>query len=667
MFTKFFGRLFILAFLGGFSAWGQAWAPVQPSMDSLNMLIDSSADDTLRIQAAISKASVLILNNYPEAVKSAEWALELAQKQKYKDGMVDAYLILARLYYRSGEMKSMFGYLDSLDQWSLVDLSKSQMTEKYNLYGLAYYKLNRYTEALEAWELAWKYRPEEKTGQLLGNLGTIYLSGEAYLKAEELFLSAADFHQKIGRFDFLTMNYLMAAYCHPHGDSIGIHFLNLAEEAARKIDFTRVLPSIYLERVYHNSKRQNFRAAAHCLDSLRRYSSIRELEILPSIYPEGLNAYRYHLALYKDEKGIKVISGLPEGDVKPKHLFKMAREYFAAAAEQTSELRIRVYQYAMLAEMEVALGNYKSASNYYNKSLQLKDANSRNHAQFLLADIERKERARIESETKRLAEIELRENSTRLNKVRTAGAMFILLALGLWFRLNYTRRSKKRLQVEMDRSERLLLNILPEEIAQELKDSGKAEARGFDVVSILFTDFKDFTQTSETLTAKDLVKELSACFEAFDMIMDKYNIEKIKTIGDAYMAAGGLPVPSPDSVKNTVLAGLEMQAFMASRKEQSLALGKPYFEMRVGIHTGPVVAGIVGVKKFQYDVWGDTVNTASRIESSGEVGKVNISETTYRKIMDDPDFTFEGRGKVKAKGKGEMEMHFVSLAVGNKV
>lgn len=659
MFTKFFGRLFILALLGGPTLWAQSWAPVQHRMDSLNVLIESNAEDTLRIQAAISKASVLILNNYPEAVKSAEWALELAQKIKYKDGMVDAYLILARLYYRSGETKRMFGYLDSLDQWSPVDLSKSQITEKYNLYGLAYYKLNRYTEALDAWELAWKYRPEDKTGQLLGNLGTIYLSGEAYLKAKELFLSAAEFHQKIGRFEFLTMNYLMAAYCHPHGDSIGIHFLNLAEEAARKINFTRVLPGIYLERVYHNCKLQNFRTAAHCLDSLRRYSTMHELEILPSIYPEGLNAYRYHLARYKDEKGLKEIPGLPEGDVKPKHLYKMAREYFEVAAEQTSELRLKVLQFAMLAEMEVALGNYKSASKYYNKSLQLKDANSRSHAQFLLADIERKERARQESEAKRLAEVELRENSTRLNKVRTAGAIFIVLALGLWFRLNYVRKSKKQLQIEMDRSEQLLLNILPEEIAQELKDFGKAEARGFDVVSILFTDFKDFTQTSETLTAKDLVKELSACFEAFDRIMDKYNIEKIKTIGDAYMAAGGLPVPSPDSVKNTILAGLEMQAFMVSRKEQSQALGKPFFEMRVGIHTGPVVAGIVGVKKFQYDVWGDTVNTASRIESSGEVGKVNISGTTYRKIMDDPDFKFEGRGKVKAKGKGEMEMHFV--------
>jgi adenylate cyclase len=179
------------------------------------------------------------------------------------------------------------------------------------------------------------------------------------------------------------------------------------------------------------------------------------------------------------------------------------------------------------------------------------------------------------------------------------------------------------------------------------------------MVSILFTDFKNFTERGAKLSAIELVNDINYCFEAFDAIIEKYGIEKIKTIGDAYMAAGGLPVPSDDSAKRTVLAALEMQEFISKFKSDMDARGIHAFEMRAGIHTGPVVAGIVGVKKFQYDIWGDTVNTASRMESSGQVGRVNISQTTYELLKDDPEFNFQSRGKIVAKGKGEIQMYFV--------
>jgi class 3 adenylate cyclase len=240
------------------------------------------------------------------------------------------------------------------------------------------------------------------------------------------------------------------------------------------------------------------------------------------------------------------------------------------------------------------------------------------------------------------------------------GAFFLLLAGSFYYRWRYVRKSKATLQIEKDRSENLLHNILPDEIAQELKEKGKAAARDFDRVSILFTDFKSFTEQSAKLNAVELVNEINHCFEAFDGIIEKYGIEKIKTIGDAYMAAGGLPVLSDDSVTNTVLAALEMQEFIVAWGNVQKEKGHPFFEMRVGIHTGHVVAGIVGVKKFQYDIWGDTVDTASRMENSGEVGKVNISQTTYELIKDNTNFSFESRGKIEAKGKGNIDMYFVS-------
>ena len=212
---------------------------------------------------------------------------------------------------------------------------------------------------------------------------------------------------------------------------------------------------------------------------------------------------------------------------------------------------------------------------------------------------------------------------------------------------------------EKEKTESLLLNILPSEVADELKATGQAKAHEFEEVTILFSDFQDFTGISEHMTPKELVDELNVCFYAFDAITDRYDLEKVKTIGDAYMAASGLAHSQPRPV-SVVLAALEMQEFLSRHEAENRALGEPAFVMRAGIHTGPVVAGIVGVKKFQYDIWGDTVNTASRMETSGEVGRVNISEVTYELVKDEPGIVFTPRGKVEVKGKGAMQMFFVT-------
>lgn len=282
-------------------------------------------------------------------------------------------------------------------------------------------------------------------------------------------------------------------------------------------------------------------------------------------------------------------------------------------------------------------------------------------AKQLFADSLKQEKERLQIELAHKEEVH-KKNKNR-NLAIGIGAMFLILAIAFFGRWRYVKRSKAIIEKEKDKSDNLLLNILPADIAAELKEKGKAAARDFDKVNILFTDFKGFNAASEKLSAQELVAEINTCFEAFDGIMDKYKIEKIKTIGDAYMAAGGLPVPSDASVKNTVLAALEMQSFITKRKVDMDAKGQPSFEMRLGIHTGPVVAGIVGVKKFAYDIWGDTVNTASRMESSGSVGKVNISQATYTLLKDEAQFTFENRGNIIAKGKGELEMYFVSLRI----
>jgi len=219
-------------------------------------------------------------------------------------------------------------------------------------------------------------------------------------------------------------------------------------------------------------------------------------------------------------------------------------------------------------------------------------------------------------------------------------------------------QQKNEAEAQRARSDELLLNILPAETAEELKSTGKAKARHINEVTVLFTDIQNFTTITETYSPTELVAEINECFSSFDRIMEKHGVEKIKTIGDAYMAAGGLPVPNDTHAKDVVSAALEIQEFMELHRKKMEEDGKKPFRIRIGIHTGPVVAGIVGIKKFAYDIWGDTVNLASRMESAGEVGKVNVSQATYELIKDQFHCTY--RGKHEAKNKGLMDMYFVA-------
>ncbi len=207
---------------------------------------------------------------------------------------------------------------------------------------------------------------------------------------------------------------------------------------------------------------------------------------------------------------------------------------------------------------------------------------------------------------------------------------------------------------EKKKSDQLLLNILPEEVAKELKEKGHTTAHQYDSVSVMFTDFVNFTVAGSHMESQALVEELHNCFKAFDEIMGKHGIEKIKTIGDAYLAVCGLPVPDPQHALKMVTAAKEIIAYMSERRAQ---LGDKTFEIRIGIHSGEVVAGIVGVKKFAYDIWGDTVNTAARMEQNSEAGKINISQTTYELVKGKLACTY--RGEIEAKNKGMLRMYFV--------
>jgi class 3 adenylate cyclase len=269
--------------------------------------------------------------------------------------------------------------------------------------------------------------------------------------------------------------------------------------------------------------------------------------------------------------------------------------------------------------------------------------------------------AQLEAE-KRKNEVATQNKFLQLSGL--AAAFFLLLSMLLFGRFKAKQKSEKTLaeknkiiEHEKLRNEELLLNILPKNIAEELKVNGKAKARRFDQVTVLFSDFVNFTKIAEQLSPEELVEELDKCFKAFDHIIKQYpDIEKIKTIGDAYMCASGLS-ERRGMPNNLVQAALDMQSYLNDYKDLRLKQGKPFFEARIGLHTGPVVAGVVGDIKFAYDIWGDTVNLASRIEANSEAGQVNVSQDTYNLIRYRYDCNY--RGKMPAKNKGDLDMYFV--------
>ncbi len=335
--------------------------------------------------------------------------------------------------------------------------------------------------------------------------------------------------------------------------------------------------------------------------------------------------------------------------------------------DQISEANLK------LSELYEKVGNTSKSYKYYKDYITYRDSVKNIESVQQMADV----RTNYEVSQKQ-AEVDLKQTEIDLKQtevillsqqkknqrivvIATAIALFLigLLAVGLFRRNKFIQKTKQIIEQEKDRSDNLLLNILPEETAKELKDNGKVLAKKFESVTVLFSDFKGFTKYSENLSPEALVETIDFYFSKFDEITEKYGLEKIKTIGDAYMCAGGLPFPTEDHAHKMIKAAFEIAEFVDETKKNENALGK-IFDIRIGINTGPVVAGVVGSKKFAYDIWGDTVNVASRMESMSEPGKVNISENTFALIKE--DFDCEYRGEIEAKNRGKLKMYFVNGA-----
>ncbi|WP_197276069.1 adenylate/guanylate cyclase domain-containing protein [Mangrovimonas sp. TPBH4] len=319
--------------------------------------------------------------------------------------------------------------------------------------------------------------------------------------------------------------------------------------------------------------------------------------------------------------------------------------------------------YLKLSKLYEAQGNFEASYSNYKQHIAYRDSIINLETIQKMAN----ERATFEI-SQRDAKMAILEKEAEISKLKarrqraaiyaTAAIIFLtsLLAWGLYRRYKFINKTKIIIENEKKRSDDLLRNILPEQTAQELKQHGKVKAQKIKDATVLFTDFVGFTRYSEHLPPQQLVESIDYYFSKFDEIIGRYQLEKIKTVGDAYMCASGLHNHSPNHTQNTILAAMDIMDFVnetkTSNKQQT-----SNFDIRIGINTGSVVAGVVGTKKFAYDIWGDTVNVASRMESCSLPGKINISHNTYKIVKN--EFDCEYRGKVEVKNRGIMKMYFV--------
>ncbi len=520
-----------------------------------------------------------------------------------------------------------------------------------NDYGNNYLHQAEYPKALDFFlqslRIYERLKDEKAIGMVQGNIGTLYFNQNDYDKALQYFFAALDKAQQSGdgKGELLATGNIGSVY--------------------------------YAEGRYDDALKHMMRARNLSMNLEDRKGTIRQSSNIGTVYsamknlPLALTWYFDALHLSKAAGELQTVAA-NQGNIGETYL-DMARDQTLTKGRRQQLLDSAInfltvgiatakrvnYKEAVLdflqasSEAHEMEGDYKLALAKYKDYIVLKDSifNLENNQE--IARLETRRELEVKDKDLQIANLALsRKKEERWSFI---GGLVLLatLAVILYRSVRHKQRSNELLSAEKRRSDTLLRNIMPEDIIDELKTTGMAQAKQFDEASVLFTDFVNFTGIAEKLSPQELVRELHECFSAFDAIVQRNGLEKIKTIGDAYLAVCGLPRIDPKHAEKCAKAAFEILEFLENRKRQQRA-----FQVKIGIHSGPVVAGIVGVQKFAYDIWGDTVNTAARMEQNGMPDRINISQRTYELLRD--SFDCEFRGHIKAKNKGEIAMYFLN-------
>ena len=604
--------------------------------------------DTASVNALVQQSKDLTKTDPDKAMSVAIQAKELAEKIEFRQGQAYALKSIGQIYKKQAK------YLEALDYYrqsiKIFEEIKDNVgvSNLYNNIGNIYYDQSDDVKALENYLQSLKYA--ELSGDhlrmlsALNNIGGVYTNKEAtYDKALQYYLKALPLCEEIGKKEEL------GAIC----ANIGFIYAEKKDVDKAMIYFNKALKAYgnsegslnvynYIGTLYNNENKldlalKNHSQALSLSENFKdKISIVKSLIGLGNVY-EKKEDYKTAIVNYKKAETSALEIG---ASLELKQIYEKMSAAYAKSADYGNAFKYQSL-YSNIKDTIYNIENDKKLSSLqFDFDLQKKQ----NEISLLTKD-------------KDLQAISIKKQKFAKNALMIGLLLAFTIALLIFRSYRIKAKTHKILDRQKNEIEHLLLNILPGEVAHELKTTGRATPRQYESVSVMFTDFKGFTTIADKMPPDDLVKELDDCFIAFDGIIEKYNLEKIKTIGDSYMCAGGIPTPDETHVLKMVKAGLEIQQYVASYNERREENGLEPWLVRIGIHVGPVVAGVVGKKKYAYDIWGSTVNIASRMESNGEPGKVNISSATYELIKDYYECSY--RGKISAKNIGEIDMYFI--------
>jgi len=613
------------------------------NIDSVLSAVSLIKKSTARLDTLSSIVSNVKSTTPQFALDLAPTALSYAEKLNNKEVAGQIYYDMSSAYYYQYKIDSMLLYAELALQIG-DEVSKRKLSySAHNLLGIGYMSQQKYGTALEHFNSSIQEAEANQdtvtAGPALVNLAQIYnFMGDSIE-------TIRSYHRAIGIFERYNDS-LNLAVTH---QNLGILITDL--------DSSITILSAGLEL---------FEGLGHTIGQGYTLNSIASRMIEKGDYLDGIRYLNRARALMEEIEFVELLPSIylniANASAK-KGLFTKAEEYWAKAATLATEnedlLFLRDFYESKSKEQE-DMGLFEASLISFQQYDAIKDSMDRIERQEELEGL----KAKYEND-KRRAEIKLLNKDVQIRDItirRTTiiasilgvGALILLGLAGLAYR--YYRRARQAQQ----RSDELLLNILPAEVAEELKVHGKTAAKSYDSIAVLFTDFEDFSSIAHELSPNEVVQAVDFYFKEFDIIMERHGIEKIKTIGDAYFAVSGLN-NLPSYVDNIIEAAIEMQEFVQKTKTNKCQnIIARSFDMRIGIHVGPVVAGVVGIKKFQYDIWGDTVNVASRMESNCNPGRITISDATYKSIDNITQFAYEDRGAIEIKNLGLQNCYFVN-------